>query len=74
MYVLKHGDRANLYNSLLQDPQISPLVELWKGGFKPIALIGMGLAAVAGFLHYLKVGPNRYEEDRGDKHEPGKSS
>jgi formate dehydrogenase iron-sulfur subunit len=63
MYVLKHGDRAALYNDLPQDPQISPLVAFWKGAFKPLALLGMGLTALLGFLHYVKVGPNEYEDE-----------
>ena len=61
MYVLKHGDRAGLYSGLPQNPQISPLVSFWKGAFKPVALLGLGLAALAGFVHYMKVGPNTYE-------------
>lgn len=68
MYVLKHADRPGLYNDLAKDPSISPLVSLWKGAFKPLALLGIGLAAVAGFFHYVKVGPNDYrDEDHGDK-------
>ena len=63
MYVLKHADRPGLYNDLAKDPTISPLVALWKGAFKPLALLGIGLAAVAGFFHYVKVGPNEYRED-----------
>ena len=63
MYVLKHADRPGLYNDLAKDPTISPLVSLWKGAFKPLALLGIGLAAVAGFFHYVKVGPNEYRED-----------
>jgi formate dehydrogenase iron-sulfur subunit len=68
MYVLKHADRPGLYNDLAKDPTISPLVSLWKGAFKPLALLGIGLAAVAGFFHYVKVGPNEYQDDvYGDK-------
>lgn len=68
MYLLKHADRPGLYNDLPKDPSISPLVSLWKGAFKPLALLGIGLAAVAGFFHYVRVGPNNYEEETpGDK-------
>jgi len=34
------------------------LVGLWKGAAKPLALAGMAAAAVAGWFHYSRVGPN----------------
>lgn len=42
---------------------ISPLVGLWKGFTKPLALLAMGAAVLAGFFHYVRVGPQRVEED-----------
>jgi formate dehydrogenase iron-sulfur subunit len=62
MYVLQHADQPQLYN-LPKDPTISPLVGLWKGMGKPLALLALGLAAVGSFFHYVKVGPNDAEED-----------
>jgi formate dehydrogenase iron-sulfur subunit len=62
MYVLQHADRPGLYADLPKDPKISPLVEAWKGAAKPIALIGLGLTALFGFLHYVSTGPNEVEE------------
>ena len=62
MYVLQHADRPELYG-LPKDPKISPLVSLWKGAAKPVALIVLGLAAVGSFFHFVKVGPNEVEED-----------
>jgi formate dehydrogenase iron-sulfur subunit len=62
MYVLQHADRPELY-ALPKDPKISPLVSLWKGVAKPLALAALGLAAVVSFFHYIKVGPNEVEED-----------
>ena len=62
MYVLQHADRPELYADLPKDPKISPLVEAWKGAAKPIALIGLGLTALFGFLHYASTGPNEVEE------------
>ena len=61
MYVLQHADRPELYAGLPKDPKISPLVEAWKGAAKPIALIGLGLTALFGFLHYVSTGPNEVE-------------
>ena len=58
MYVLHHADRPHLYAGLADNPRISRVVELWKGGLKPLALIGIGMAAVAGFVHYVVKGPN----------------
>ncbi len=58
MYVLKHADKPEIYHGLPADPHISPMVGLWKGVLKPLALLVMGVTALAGFFHYVKVGPN----------------
>jgi len=56
-------------------------VGLWKGLTKPLALMGMAAAAVAGFFHYTRVGPNEVSKEeeaealaearklKGEKHE-----
>jgi len=62
MYVLQHADRPERYADLPKDPKISPLVEAWKGVAKPVALVGLGLTALFGFLHYVSTGPNEVEE------------
>ncbi|MEQ1776601.1 MAG: formate dehydrogenase N subunit beta transmembrane domain-containing protein, partial [Burkholderiales bacterium] len=62
MYVLKHADRPELVG-LPKDPSVSTMVTLWKGATKPIATALMGMAAFAGFLHYVMVGPKEVEED-----------
>ena len=62
MYVLQHADRPELYN-LPKDPRISPLVSLWKGVGKPIALLALAAAAIGSFFHYVKVGPNEVDEE-----------
>jgi formate dehydrogenase iron-sulfur subunit len=62
MYVLKHADRPELVG-LPKDPSISTMVGLWKGVTKPIATALMGVAAFAGFLHYVMVGPKEVAED-----------
>lgn len=67
MYVLHHTDRPSLYNGLPDDPHISPFVSLWKGIAKPLALGAMAFAALAGFFHYTRVGPN--EVDAADEAE-----
>ena len=63
MYVLHHADQPQLYSGLPEDPTISPLVSLWKGVTKPLALLAMGAAVLGGFFHYVGIGPNRVEED-----------
>jgi len=65
MYVLKHADQPELYHGLPADPQISPMVSLWKGALKPLALLAMGMTALAGFFHYIKVGPNDADAEAG---------
>jgi formate dehydrogenase iron-sulfur subunit len=62
MYVLHHADQPELYHGLAKDPRISPLVSLWKGVSKPLAMIAIGLTALAGFFHYTRVGPNEVSE------------
>jgi formate dehydrogenase iron-sulfur subunit len=61
MYVLQHADKPEIYAGLPKDPRISPVVELWKGVTKPLALIGLGLTALVGFFHYVTHGPNEVE-------------
>jgi len=66
MYVLHHADRPQLYNELPKDPEISPTVGLWKGLFKPFATAALALTALAGFFHYVTIGPNETEEEEED--------
>jgi formate dehydrogenase iron-sulfur subunit len=65
MYVLQHGDRPDLYSGLPVDPKISPWVSLWKGITKPLLAIGLGLAVLGAFFHYVTRGPK--EEEPGGK-------
>lgn len=62
MYVLHHADQPGLYHDLPQDPHISPLVKTWKGIAKPLALAAMAFTAVAGFFHYIGIGPDETDE------------
>lgn len=63
MYVLQHADQPGLYHGLPKDPSISLMVSLWKGVTKPLASIGIGLAVLGAFFHYVKAGPNEAEEE-----------
>lgn len=63
MYVLHHADQPELYSDLPKDPKISPMVSLWKGISKPIGVATMALAALAGFFHYIRTGPNETDEE-----------
>ncbi len=67
MYVLKHADKPEIYSGLPADPHISPMVSLWKGALKPLALLGMGVTALAAFFHYVKVGPNDADAEVDDE-------
>jgi formate dehydrogenase iron-sulfur subunit len=62
MYVLHHADQPELYAGLPANPRISPLVRLWKGPAKGISLALMGLTALAGFFHFVRVGRNEVDE------------
>jgi formate dehydrogenase iron-sulfur subunit len=62
MFVLPLGD-PELYR-LPKDPQVSPLVALWRSGVaKTLGVVTMIAVVVAGIFHYMKVGPLEVEED-----------
>lgn len=63
MYVLHHADQPSLYHGLPDSPRISPLVSLWKGISKPLAVAGLALAALGGFFHYTRVGPDEVSDE-----------
>jgi formate dehydrogenase iron-sulfur subunit len=65
MYVLQHGDDPQRYSGLPAEPAISPWVSLWKGATKPILSIGLGLAVLGAFYHYVTRGPK--DEEPGDR-------
>ncbi|GGC78150.1 formate dehydrogenase subunit beta [Undibacterium terreum] len=69
MYVLHHADKPHIYHKLPDNPSISPMVGLWKGLAKPLAVAGIVATALAGFFHYTRVGPNEVsdEEEREAK-------
>ena len=63
MYVLHHADQPGLYHGLKANPSISPMVGLWKGLTKPLALAGIAVTALAGWFHYSRVGPNEVSKE-----------
>jgi formate dehydrogenase iron-sulfur subunit len=63
MYVLHHADKPSLYSGLPDKPRISPVVERWKGIFKPLALMGIVLATLGGFFHAITLGPNEVTDE-----------
>ena len=67
MYVLHHADQPSLYHGLPDDPKISPMVSLWKGVAKPLALAALGAAAVGSFFHYITKGPLEVPEELEDE-------
>jgi len=62
MYVLHHADNPSLYHGLPNKPRISPMVGIWKGLSKPLAVASMAAAAFIGFFHYTRIGPNEVSE------------
>ncbi len=64
VYVLPHGD-PELYR-LPRNPEVSPLVALWRSGVaRTLGVFTMAAVVVAGIFHYMKVGPLEVEEDEG---------
>ncbi|MFZ2990460.1 formate dehydrogenase subunit beta [Ideonella sp.] len=74
MYVLQHGDQPEIYHGLPKDPKISPLVSLWKGAAKPLAVAAILGAAVMGFFHYMKVGPIETKDESKDDAKEGEQA
>jgi formate dehydrogenase iron-sulfur subunit len=67
MYVLPHGE-PELYR-LPKDPQVSPLVALWRSGVaKTLGVVTMLAVVVGGIFHYMKVGPLEVEDE--ERREP----
>ena len=69
MYVLHHADQPGLYSGLPAAPAISPLVGLWKGVAKPLAMAALGAAAVGSLFHYITKGPNDVSKAMEDEME-----
>lgn len=66
MYVLHHADRPELYG-LPRDPSISPMVSLWKGVTKPLAMLTLAGIALGGLFHYVTKGPNEVSKEIEDE-------
>src|SRR5215468_8201777 len=62
MYVLHHADQPHLYSGLPDKPHIGRSVRLWRGWTKTAALAAMAFTALAGFFHYIRVGPNETDD------------
>ena len=69
MYVLHHADKPGLYAGLPKEPKISPMVALWKGMSKPLAVAALGVAAVGSLFHYITKGPNDVSKELEDEME-----
>ena len=69
MYVLHHADKPSLYHGLPHEPKINPMVSLWKGFSKPLAMAALGVAAVGSLFHYITKGPNDVSKDLEDEME-----
>jgi formate dehydrogenase iron-sulfur subunit len=55
-FVMPHGD-PELYR-MPRDPTVSPLVALWRSGLaRTLGVLTMVSVVVAGFFHWMKVGP-----------------
>lgn len=69
MYVLHHADQPSLYAGLPNEPKISPMVSLWKGVAKPLAMVALGAAALGSLFHYITKGPNEVSKELEDEME-----
>jgi formate dehydrogenase iron-sulfur subunit len=64
MFVLPHGD-PELYR-LPKNPEISPVVALWRSGVaRGLGVFTMAAVVVAGIFHYMKVGPLEVKDEDG---------
>lgn len=62
MYVLQHNDKPSLYSGLPDNPQISPMVDFWKGSAKKVGLVAAGIATVGAVLHSIFARANKVSE------------
>jgi formate dehydrogenase iron-sulfur subunit len=62
MYVLHHADKPSLYAGLPDRPRISPIVGLWKGLMKPVALVALAFAGLGSLVHAIVAGPEEVDE------------
>jgi formate dehydrogenase iron-sulfur subunit len=67
MYVLHHADKPEIYAHLPKNPKISPLVQLWKGGFKVFGLATLALATIGGFFHFVTAGPDEVPQEEEEE-------
>jgi formate dehydrogenase iron-sulfur subunit len=63
MYVLHHADKPSLYHGLPDNPRINPMVRIWKGIAKPLALATLAFTAIVTFFHFTRIGPNEVHEE-----------
>jgi formate dehydrogenase iron-sulfur subunit len=69
VYVLPHGD-PELYR-LPAKAAISPVVALWRSGIaRALGVVTMVAVVVAGFFHYMKVGPLEVDERENGRPTP----
>jgi len=66
MYVLHHADKPGLYSGLPKDPSISPLVGIWKGVSKPLAILALAGITLGSLFHYVTKGPNEVSKEIED--------
>jgi formate dehydrogenase iron-sulfur subunit len=70
-FVLPHGDQPEAYG-LPRNPRVSPLVSMWRSWVsRSLGVFTIASVALAGFFHYLKVGPLEVPESDKDKHKEG---
>ena len=67
MYVLHHADKPSIYANLPEKPQISPMVTVWKGVAKPLAMVAMGAAMLGSLFHFITKGPNSVSKELEDE-------
>lgn len=67
MYVLHHADKPGLYSGLPKEPSISPLVGVWKGVTKPLAILALAGITLGSLFHYVTKGPNEVSKEIEDE-------
>lgn len=67
MYVLHHADQPELYAGLPANPSISPMVSIWKGITKPLALLTLAGVTLGSLFHYVTKGPNEVSKETEDE-------
>ncbi len=67
IYVLHDATNPEKYGGLPSDPRVPFMVKMWKGPLKWLGGLGITVGVLGMFLHYVRYGPKRVENEQEKK-------